>query len=107
MLEDLRWLGLRWSEGPGIGGPHAPYVQSERMPQYRAAFEKLRALGAIYPCNCSRQDVLRALGAPHAGEEEPIYYRPAKWHGLDIGSDFAPFFDRRPFQPVAHRLAAG
>ena len=73
MLEDLRWLGLRWSEGPDAGGPHAPYAQSERMPQYRAAFEKLRALDAIYPCNCSRQDVLRALGAPHAGEEEPIY----------------------------------
>ena len=73
MIEDVRWLGLRWSEGPDVGGPHAPYTQSERMPQYRAAFEKLCALGAIYPCNCSRQDVLRALGAPHAGEEEPVY----------------------------------
>ena len=73
MLEDLRWLGLRWSEGPDIGGPHAPYVQSARLAEYRAAFEKLRALGAIYPCDCSRQDVLRALGAPHAGEEEPVY----------------------------------
>ena len=73
MLEDLRWLGLRWSEGPDCGGPHAPYGQSARLAEYRAAFEKLRALGAIYPCDCSRQDVLRALGAPHAGEEEPIY----------------------------------
>ncbi len=73
MLEDLRWFGLRWSEGPDVGGPHAPYVQSERMAQYVAAFEKLRALGAIYPCTCSRQDVLRALTAPHAGEEEPVY----------------------------------
>jgi glutamyl-tRNA synthetase len=73
MLEDLRWFGLSWSEGPDLGGPVAPYAQSERMPQYVAAFEKLRALGAIYPCTCSRQDVLRALGAPHAGEEEPIY----------------------------------
>ena len=73
MLEDLRWLGLRWSEGPDCGGPHAPYVQSARLAEYRAAFAKLRALGAVYPCDCSRQDVLRALGAPHAGEEEPVY----------------------------------
>ncbi len=73
MIEDLRWFGLHWSEGPDVGGSHAPYVQSARMPGYIAAFEKLRARGAIYPCTCSRQDVLRALGAPHAGEEEPIY----------------------------------
>ena len=73
MIEDLRWFGLRWSEGPDVGGPHAPYVQSARMAGYVAAFEKLRACSAIYPCTCSRQDVLRALGAPHAGEEEPVY----------------------------------
>lgn len=65
MIEDMRWFGLRWSEGP--------YNQSERMPLYVAAFEKLRAMGAIYPCSCSRQDVLRALGAPHEGDEEPLY----------------------------------
>ena len=73
MIEDMRWLGLRWSEGPDIGGPHAPYDQSARMPHYAAAFERLRAHGFIYPCACSRQDVLRALSAPHEGEEEPTY----------------------------------
>ena len=73
MFEDMRWLGLRWSEGPDVGGPHAPYTQSERMPLYRAAFERLRAGGFLFPCTCSRQDVLRAIGAPHAGEDEPIY----------------------------------
>ena len=65
MIEDMQWFGLRWSEGP--------YHQSERMPHYIAAFEKLRARGFIYPCTCSRQDVLRALSAPHFGEDEPIY----------------------------------
>ena len=65
MIADMQWFGLRWSEGP--------YHQSERMPRYVAAFEALRAGGSIYPCDCSRQDVLRALGAPHADEEEPIY----------------------------------
>ncbi|MEO7319422.1 MAG: glutamate--tRNA ligase family protein, partial [Chthoniobacteraceae bacterium] len=56
MIEDLRWFGLRWSEGPDVGGPHGPYVQSARMPHYCAAFEELRACGVIYPCTCSRQD---------------------------------------------------
>ncbi len=73
MFADLRWFGLRWSEGPDVGGPQAPYDQSQRMPHYGAAFERLRAGGFIYPCTCSRQDVLRALTAPHQGEEEPVY----------------------------------
>ncbi len=72
-VEDLRWFGLRWQEGPDTGGPFCPYTQSERMPLYIEAFEHLRAAGLIYPCRCSRQDVLRALSAPHAGEDEPIY----------------------------------
>lgn len=63
--EDLLWLGLRWQEGP--------YRQSEGMPRYVAAFERLRASGLIYPCACSRKEILHALSAPHAGEEEPIY----------------------------------
>ena len=73
MFEDLRWFGLRWSEGPDVGGPHAPYHQSERMTHYLAAFQRLRECGAIYPCTCSRQDVRRSLTAPHAGEDEPLY----------------------------------
>lgn len=73
MLEDLRWLGFQWQEGPDCGGPYAPYSQSERREFYLAAFEKLRAGGFVYPCACSRQDVLRALQAPHAGEDEPVY----------------------------------
>lgn len=73
MLADLEWFGLHWQEGPDRGGPFAPYTQSERRGYYAAAFEKLRAEGFVYPCICSRQDVMRALQAPHAGEDEPIY----------------------------------
>jgi len=73
MFEDLAWFGLHWQEGPDIGGPFAPYSQSERAGLYLDAFAKLKAAGAIYPCRCSRQDVLRALQAPHAGDQEPIY----------------------------------
>jgi len=73
MFEDLRWFSLRWSEGPDVGGSFGPYDQSLRRPHYLAAFERLRAAGHIFPCTCSRQDVLRALTAPHQGEEEPLY----------------------------------
>ncbi len=87
IVEDLRWLGLRWSEGPDVGGPGAPYAQSERGAHYAAAFERLRAGGNIYPCACSRQDVLRALSAPHAGEDEPIY--PGTCRGCDASAERA------------------
>lgn len=92
MLEDMRWLGLRWSEGPDVGGPHAPYTQSERLPIYRAAFERLKAAGHLFPCTCSRKDVLSAAGAPHAGEDEPIYpgtCRARRDHPLDVNWRFS------------------
>lgn len=73
MFEDLCWFGLKWDEGPDVGGPYGPYNQSERMPLYLAAFEILRANRLIYPCQCSRKDVSRALSAPHGGDEEAIY----------------------------------
>jgi glutamyl/glutaminyl-tRNA synthetase len=73
MLEDLRWFGIDWDEGPDVGGPHAPYHQSERFDRHLEAWQKLQAGGFIYPCSCSRKDILQAAGAPHAGEEEPLY----------------------------------
>ncbi len=74
MLEDLRWFGFEWSEGPDVGGQFAPYNQSERMEFYRAALEKLRAGNFIYPCTCSRKDIQAATRAPHANDDdEPIY----------------------------------
>jgi glutamyl-tRNA synthetase len=83
MMEDLRWFGFQWEEGPDCGGPFAPYAQSQRRQLHRAGFEALRAKGWVYPCHCSRQDVRSALQAPHAGEEEPIYpgtCRPVAGH---------------------------
>ncbi|HYD82803.1 MAG TPA: glutamate--tRNA ligase family protein, partial [Opitutus sp.] len=78
MLEDLRWLGLAWAEGPDVGGPHAPYNQSERRAHYRAALAQLHAARLIFPCTHSRRDVLEAATAPHA-DDEPVYppaFRP-------------------------------
>ncbi len=71
--EDLRWLGIRWAEGPDVGGPVGPYVQSERMTLYRERLKELIRSGLVYPCTCTRGEIARALGAPHEGEEEPVY----------------------------------
>jgi glutamyl-tRNA synthetase len=71
-LEDLRWLGLDWDEGPDVGGPHAPYVQTERRALYAGALERLRARGLVYPCICTRREVEDAASAPH-GVEGPAY----------------------------------
>ncbi len=79
-LEDLHWLGVRWDEGPDVGGNYGPYVQSQRASLYRDAFERLRADGWIYPCHCSRKDLAAALSAPHETatqmqdpDDEPVY----------------------------------
>ena len=73
ILADLHWLGLDWDEGPDVGGPHAPYVQSERIALYQEALDRLRASESIYPCTCTRADIARAASAPHPEEEGPSY----------------------------------
>jgi len=66
MIEDLRWLGLEWTE---------PIVnQSERMPLYRATLKKLISQGDAYECTCTRKDLAASSQAPHEDEDdEPIY----------------------------------
>ncbi len=73
MIEDLRWLGLSWSEGPDCGGPHAPYSQSARRDFYLQAWITLRDQGYIYPCSCSRRDLAQAATAPNDADDEPLY----------------------------------
>lgn len=84
MIEDLRWFGFDWQEGPDCGGPFGPYHQSERFQLYRAALEKLRADGFIYPCTCSRKDIRDAASAPNAENEEPIYPGTCRIKNLSI-----------------------
>jgi glutamyl-tRNA synthetase len=75
-IEDLHWLGLQWHEGPDIGGSCAPYAQRQRHTLYRAAWQRLLDGGFVYPCRCSRKDLVAALSAPHEGadpDDEPIY----------------------------------
>jgi glutamyl-tRNA synthetase len=62
LIESLRWLGIDYDEGPDIGGPYGPYIQSERLDLYRAAADRLLAQGDAYQCWCSseRLDAVRA-----------------------------------------------
>ena len=83
-LEDLRWLGFDWDEGPDIGGPHAPYVQTARTALYTRALEALKAKGLVYPCVCSRRDVEAGQSAPHS--EDGLYY-PGTCRG-QFGADY-------------------
>jgi glutamyl-tRNA synthetase len=57
ILDSLTWLGLDWDEGPGVGGPHAPYFQTQRIERHRAAAEMLVASSQAYLCFCSPEDI--------------------------------------------------
>ena len=77
--EDLRWLGLAWDEGGSAGGPDAPYFQSERTALYEAALARLRGMGLVYPCFCTRAQ-LHAASAPHREDGLTVY--PGTCRGL-------------------------
>ena len=108
IIDDLAWLGLNWDEGPGVGGPHAPYDQGLRREFYRSIFETWKKEGRVYPCTCSRKDLALAT-APHDGEEGPRYPgtcrdgtrergRPPAWR-FRLPPDSAVTFDDRILGP--------
>jgi glutamyl-tRNA synthetase len=57
LLVILQWLGLKWDEGPQVGGPHPPYRQSERTSIYMEHLERLKKAGHLYPCYCSEEEL--------------------------------------------------
>jgi glutamyl-tRNA synthetase len=80
MLDDLRWLGLDWDEGPDRGDPYAPYTQSERLAIYQLYLRKLQETGLVYPCYCSRAEIAHAASAPQQGAEDGPRYPGACRH---------------------------
>jgi glutamyl-tRNA synthetase len=74
-MEALRWLGLERDEGPDIGGPHAPYTQSQRLEIYRAHGQKLIDAGWAYLCYCSPERLEEVRKAQQARKEPPRYDR--------------------------------
>jgi glutamyl-tRNA synthetase len=88
-IDDLRWLGLDWDEGP--------LVQTQRLPLYEAALAKLQTQELVYPCTCTRSDIETAASAPHAEHEGPIYPGTCAHRGV---ADAVKLADR----PVAWRF---
>ncbi len=94
--DDLRWLGVRWQEGPDKGGPFGPYIQSKRRHHYLDVWRKLHRGGFLFPCRCSRKDLELALGAPHesaaytGGKAEPLEDEPIYPGTCRRGSNYAP-----------------
>jgi len=92
LLEDLRWLGLDWDEGPDVGGPYPPYRQSDKMQVYQAYAERLINEGKGYYCFCTAEELERERQEALAAQRQPIY--SGKCRKLDVGE-------------VQHRLASG
>ncbi|CBZ51937.1 putative glutamyl-tRNA synthetase [Neospora caninum Liverpool] len=68
-----RWLGIMWDEGPDVGGPAGPYTQSLRTAFYADVGKQLVTEGCLYPCFCTRDDLLRLRRAAVAAGERPRY----------------------------------
>lgn len=73
LQEDLRWLGLDWQEGPGVGGDNGPWAQSERGDIYDRYFEKLRSSGKLYLCFCTEHELKVSRKMQAAAGKPPRY----------------------------------
>lgn len=78
ILRSLKWLGLDWDEGPDVGGPYGPYLQSARADRYQAALEQMKANGSAYPCFCSTEELEAKRAAVRSGKGLPGYDRTCR-----------------------------
>lgn len=111
-LDDLRWLGLDWDEGPDRGGPSGPYTQGERSAVYDAALARLAAAGRLFPCRRSRRQLDDLARAPHGGPygAGPVAY-PAAWRPEHLADDwfeaYAGAGNSRPDAALRFRVSPG
>jgi glutamyl-tRNA synthetase len=75
ILHGLRWLGIDWDEGPEVGGPHAPYYQSQRSERYQAAVDRLLASGAAYRDYATPEELQTERQAAEAAKQPFLYSR--------------------------------
>src|SRR5215208_1092291 len=94
ILESLRWLGMDWDEGPDVGGPYAPYIQSERLPLYHEAAERLVKQGDAYYCFCT-PDRLTELREQQRRAGRPTGY-DRRCRNLDLAEVRARLADGEP-----------
>jgi glutamyl-tRNA synthetase/nondiscriminating glutamyl-tRNA synthetase len=83
LIADLRWLGLDWDEGPDLGGPYAPYRQSDRLDLYREQAQRLLDEGKAYLCFCSEEDLQKDRDRAQAEHRQPVY--SGKCRSIDPG----------------------
>jgi glutamyl-tRNA synthetase/nondiscriminating glutamyl-tRNA synthetase len=73
LIDDLKWLGLDWDEGPDVGGPYAPYRQSDRLDVYREYGERLLDEGKAYLCFCTEDELQQERDRAQAESRQQIY----------------------------------
>ena len=99
-IEDARWLGVDWDEGPDPDAPdrdlgaRGPYRQSRRGDAYEAALARLADAGRLFPCRRSRKDLQALATAPHGASGLPPY--PARWRPAPLGDGWLDALGERP-----------
>ncbi len=79
IIEGLRWLGLDWDEGPDVGGPHGPYIQSQRLSMYQEAADWLVEHGHAYRCYCTPEELAEMRATQQANKQKVGYDRRCRW----------------------------
>ena len=92
--DSLRWLGIDWDEGPDVGGPHAPYFQSQRLPMYQKTAATLIEQGHAYRCFCSSERLDQMRAAQAAAKQPPGYDGLCRNIAPDVSAERAK---REPF----------
>ena len=104
ILEAMKWLGLNWDEGPGVGGPYAPYFESERMDRYKLMLDQLLAGGKAFKCWCNPAEI------DEMRRQAAMQKRPPRYDGhcLNLKEGQREAYEREGRQPVIrYRLPEG
>jgi glutamyl-tRNA synthetase len=96
LLEVMRWLGFDWDEGPGVGGPHGPYLQSERFGIYADVASRLRASAHAYDCYCTTEELDARNDRARAEGRAPGY----DGHCRHLGTEQVATFEAEGRRPV-------
>ena len=114
ILEGLTWLGTTWDEGPQVGGPYAPYHQSERADRHLEVAAKLLSSGAAYRCFCTKERLSEVRAAQEARKDTPRYDGKCRALSADeslersaAGEPFAVRFHVPEGETVIHDLVRG
>ena len=76
ILDSLQWLGMDWDEGPGVGGPHGPYTQMERLPLYKEHAERLIGERKAFRCYCTKEELDAARAELKARDPKAAFKYP-------------------------------